>query len=322
MTEQHQPMPEAAIDPNAAVELGRELVRAREARGWTAQQVAERLHLASSLLLDLEQGRVHRVGAPVYARGFLRSYARLVGVAERRVDDVIPPEQVQSPLPRSTATARRRNPWLERYTWAASYLVGTALLLPAVWWLLQTENLGVESQEPERGRVERAVPAEAPGIGAEPARRDSFESTGSILVGEAVPAAVSGSAAAPPLMASLSPFPRGFGTELSAPPGTEAFSLSVSADSWLEINDASGKRLEFGILRAGSRRDYAGQSPFTLRIGNVNGARITVAEREFDPRPYARANVANVRLVIEPEGTARLEGLGGSPAASVDGSAE
>lgn len=64
---------------------GARLRAAREARGLSIEEVAERLRLNAALVLAMEQDRLALLGPPVFARGHLRSYAVLVGAPEQEI---------------------------------------------------------------------------------------------------------------------------------------------------------------------------------------------------------------------------------------------
>lgn len=60
--------------------LGDEFRVAREARGLSLSDVAEQLHIRSTYLQAIEEEDWPAIGAPVYVRGFLRTYARFLGI--------------------------------------------------------------------------------------------------------------------------------------------------------------------------------------------------------------------------------------------------
>jgi transcriptional regulator with XRE-family HTH domain len=60
--------------------LGDEFRVAREARGLSLSDVAEQLHIRSIYLQAIEEEDWPVIGAPVYVKGFLRTYARFLGV--------------------------------------------------------------------------------------------------------------------------------------------------------------------------------------------------------------------------------------------------
>jgi cytoskeleton protein RodZ len=68
-----------------ALGLGERLRSARKARALSVEQAAAILRLEDTVLLALEDERFETLGAPVFVRGHLRAYARLLGLAEEQV---------------------------------------------------------------------------------------------------------------------------------------------------------------------------------------------------------------------------------------------
>lgn len=62
------------------IEIGTALRQARERRGLSIEAVEERTKIAPSVITALEEGNRDRFPHPVYARGFVRSYALLLGL--------------------------------------------------------------------------------------------------------------------------------------------------------------------------------------------------------------------------------------------------
>jgi cytoskeleton protein RodZ len=71
---------------NGGPVAGERLAAARRAREVSLHDVAKELHLDEHKVVALEQNRFEILGAPVFAKGYLRKYAELVEVP---VDDVI-----------------------------------------------------------------------------------------------------------------------------------------------------------------------------------------------------------------------------------------
>jgi hypothetical protein len=85
------PFPAPAV-PGAAVELpavltGADLRRMREARGMSLRHIAAVTKIGLRFLEYVEEDRFEFLPAPVYLRGFLLEYARLVGIDPRRAAD-------------------------------------------------------------------------------------------------------------------------------------------------------------------------------------------------------------------------------------------
>ncbi|GFM35560.1 helix-turn-helix domain-containing protein [Desulfovibrio psychrotolerans] len=61
-------------------ELGAQLCRARESKGLTHEDVARRIKVAARTLVALETGNMDDLPHAVYTKGFVKSYARLLGL--------------------------------------------------------------------------------------------------------------------------------------------------------------------------------------------------------------------------------------------------
>jgi flagellar biosynthesis protein FlhG len=85
------PLPEpASAAPGAelpAALTGADLRRIREARGVSLRHIANVTKIGMRFLEYLEEDRFAFLPAPVYVRGFLQEYARLVGIDPRRAAD-------------------------------------------------------------------------------------------------------------------------------------------------------------------------------------------------------------------------------------------
>lgn len=82
-------------------ELGVALREARESCGYSVEEVASRLKIMVRIVKAIEEGDKSSLPHPVYARGFIRAYAALVGVDEAEVRAVLacltdPGEEPQS----------------------------------------------------------------------------------------------------------------------------------------------------------------------------------------------------------------------------------
>jgi cytoskeletal protein RodZ len=60
--------------------LGERFRAAREARGFSLSDVGEQIRIRSVYLAAIEEANWSAIGAPVYVRGFLRTYARFLGL--------------------------------------------------------------------------------------------------------------------------------------------------------------------------------------------------------------------------------------------------
>ena len=69
------------------IEFGKTLRTAREAKGLTIADIANRTHLMSAMVSDLENENFSRLPAPIYGRGFIKLYCGVVGLDPKPLID-------------------------------------------------------------------------------------------------------------------------------------------------------------------------------------------------------------------------------------------
>jgi cytoskeleton protein RodZ len=205
---------------------------------------------------------------------------------------------------------------LDRYATAATYVVLTAVIVvPMIW-------LGV------RGTMDRSLTHLAPLDAAPVAQQDAPSGAGSSALAEsastrssstnalaaaqipAPPPVVTTAAQDQPLMASMAPFPsldNGNASAvkpLAAAPadtgtGSHSLSLTLDAASWVEVVDRDGKRLEYGLLPAGSSKTYHSDQAMDVRIGNSSGALVSIDGQTVGLDSFRHANVAHFRVQMQ-----------------------
>lgn len=80
MTTENDKGPDQPDQSDAELSIADELKAGREAAGYSAEQIAHAMHLDASVITALEGGDFASLGAPIFVKGYLRSYARLVNI--------------------------------------------------------------------------------------------------------------------------------------------------------------------------------------------------------------------------------------------------
>lgn len=115
------------------VDLGDLLREARTSRGLTLAEVERDTRISRSYLEALEGGRYEVLPAPVYARGFVRSYARYLGLDEQEAVSLLPDDMPRpaglEPLPGLRRTRGMELPTLNAPIALGVVAVAVALLL-------------------------------------------------------------------------------------------------------------------------------------------------------------------------------------------------
>ena len=263
--------------------LGERLRSARKARALSLEQVAESLHLDENIVVALEDERYDAFGAPVFVRGHLRAYARLVGLPIDSVLDAYakadPNNDSVSPvITRDTANRSVPiNPVMWGF-WGMVALVGLALAA----YVLQDDAPApvvvtpvVEDPDVSRSETKllavrepvNSAPDEAPGSRAGPGAEDSAAEKFDVSVPVAEPVVESG----------IEPDDQLLGER---PSQTVRLSLHFRQESWVEISDVN-RRLLFGLQREGRRRELTAEPPVQLLIGNAGGVELSVNDEPY-----------------------------------------
>jgi cytoskeleton protein RodZ len=283
------------------VELGQRLQQARMALPLALDEVAHKLHLPSATVADLESGRSDRIGTPVYLKGFLRSYLKLVALPEEWAElalagsssTAIPPI-----LPAAGAVARRV-PWIERYKWAASYVVGTALALTAVHWLVSnTPQLGFPDAQRSAPLALEDAATPSTGVDADAAAEPASVALPPLLPSTAAAASVE----EPPVMASLNPFRVVTEDREQAVAADPLLTLTFDQASWVDVRDQSGSKLAYQTVPAGEKRTFSAGAQLSVLIGNARGVRADIAGTAVDLDTFVRGNIARFAVAEGEQG--------------------
>ncbi|MHB8176915.1 MAG: RodZ domain-containing protein [Vulcanimicrobiaceae bacterium] len=222
--------------------LGDRFRAARENRGLSLSEVSEQIRIRSVYLAAIEDENWAVIGAAVYVRGFLRTYARFLGLdpeqavsefAGREPEPIAPSRPDEPP---AESPLRAPGSGLGPFIWVAS-LVAVVLIALIVY-------LGLTLQQ---GPVPVAAVTATPGL------------------------ALTGQPSSPPTgQPSSSPaglLPTGSAT-------AHTLVLHLSAPSWLRVT-VDGNVSMVGTFPAGTTRTFHGKVA-RVRIGNAGGVTIYV----------------------------------------------
>ena len=293
----------AGVLPDADAELGQRLRAARERAEIGRDEVARRTRIAPAFIQAIEEGRFERLGANVFARGYLRSYARavdlpdaVVGVWEGRVHRVLE----DAPAPSLAATSPRRSS--RQVASPIVYTLLTVLIaVPAYYGVRQAQQSPLLYSSAPKARVESFETSVAPATGqasdtdatvALPAEIASEELR---TTSNAVPKA---DAWRQPVMASLTPMLGNANDPGPAPVPLDLRHVQVrlTAPSWIEIVASDGRVIERSLLPKGSMREYSVPRSARVRIGDVDAVELRADGKVIDLTPHTQANVATLTL--------------------------
>jgi cytoskeleton protein RodZ len=270
-----------------------ELLRCeREQQGLSLALASSQSRIKPSVIEAIESGETGKIPS-VYLRGYIRNYARFLGIDTSSLEAQIDLIQGAEPEVRTVFTVKSRRNSGEKWLKASSYLVASALIATLAW---QFTHEAVRFSQGESKLA--AANGIAPGSG-DPAMPDVRSSNthlnASIASVEMLSkrSELASDSAAEQAWAAISDSGEAGAAEVSQ---GHKLSITASADTWVEIADAAGNQLELDLIRAGSSRDYNGQAPFDIKIGRASAVVLNMDGTAVDLGPHTRGNVARIIL--------------------------
>ncbi|WP_369310681.1 cytoskeleton protein RodZ [Providencia rettgeri] len=272
------------------VTVGQLLAQARERMGLTQDVVAERLCLKISTVKEIEQDIAPAGVEPTFLRGYIRLYARMVGVSESdiktfmKVEEPVPLAKV-SPMQSYSLGKRRkkREGWLMKLTWL---IVIILIAMVGIWWwqdhnaqkdelvsMANQSDLILSQQDSSSTPVELPNSIDESSITAGTVTPEN--NTPETLVPETLTPNTA-SAEAPVRTIPLPNAPQSnvsldrtqnAPTEETIPVSSSALVLNFTGQCWLEIRDANNKILFSGTKNNGDKLELDGTAPYRLNIG-------------------------------------------------------
>lgn len=307
-TEQEQIIADVKTD---TVQPGTLLKAKREALGLTQKQVADRLRLRLSIIQSLEENNFASDQVATFTRGYLRSYAKAVGIKESVIlasfDDCYPTVVAEQPMQSFSKKTKREkhDSRIMTLTWGIfAIIIGISSLW---WWQNQEqENVVLESSPSitstsvERLRDEdfTTVPELVPTVDESQVEVEAEAVDAPVEINtqaaELIPSPEDDTAEAD-LSASDDPVldktPPQDATNPYAP-----LTLTFSADCWIQVKDAAGKTLSTGIKTSGQTVTLQGEAPFQIILGAPESVSMTFASEPVDLSGYTSGKVARFTL--------------------------
>ncbi|MCF9330529.1 cytoskeleton protein RodZ [Vibrio parahaemolyticus] len=304
-----------------SIEAGTLLKNKRESLGMTQKQVADRLRLRVSVIEDIENNRFESQQVATFTRGYLRSYAKFVGLDEKVVlvaleqtADVKPKEQEIEMQSFSRKTKHEKhNSRIMLLTWViAIVIIGISA---AWWWQNQQENslaqvvaeANVETSQPSANEIadidlmtEEELIASTPAELAASNNTASESSINAAQTDEVVPAETEESTteATQEPVAVIEAAEEVQEASPVVPEGMTLLTMKFKADCWIQVKDTNGKTLVSGTQKPGQDVELTGKAPFKVILGAPEGVTMTFASEPVDLSGYTSGKVARFTLPL------------------------
>lgn len=327
--EQNNEVPSTPV-PAAPLESPGKLLReGREAKGMSEQEVATNLNLRVTLVKEIEQDSFDSRTASTFTRGYLKTYAKLVGVSEERVvagyDQLVGTHEVQyaemySFSRRTKLEANESR--LRTFSWIFCVLLAGGLFY---WfWSQPAEKPTVvkldESQLPasaatgtqslpaqntpagkpsDPATVEPANPVEGTIAAPAPEGQSGEDKVSAAVTTNAATSAAQPVAPATDTVTTTAADSSAAQTAPAAVAATQGLVISFAGDCWIKVVDASGKVLLEGLSRKGDTKPLDGKQPFKLTIGAPKAVSITFMGAAVNMKQFPVGRVARFTLPLK-----------------------
>jgi cytoskeleton protein RodZ len=293
-----------SVTAAALTGVGQELAAAREARGLALADVAQQLKFAPRQLEALEQEQFAALPGATFAKGMVRSYARLLKLdpeplLQRVAGHFEVPDsgrlaaRYHQPVPFSDSARKSTFVYL-------GLSAGVLVLVGAVAyeWHQERQRTAVAKPASKATSVAKAAPREAqprpaplavqPAMAPAPAQEKTRLAAASATP---APAPVPPAAIAPekPKVVSAEK-PKA----LSA--GPHRLVVRTEGEAWIEIRDAADRMLVSSLNPPGSERVVRGKPPYSLVIGNASMVTVLYDDKPIDLAPHTRQDVARLTV--------------------------
>lgn len=302
-------MSDASLETDVqTVAVGDVLRGARVAADWTVAEVASKLNLTANAVESIEANQFERLPGVTFARGYIRSYAKILGLnadqLAKQFDQQIGSSTIDNAVHSIDRVGEARR--VSRGMLHFSAFVIFVIAAGAAYYAWQTFNVAKpqdnsQSAVFDRVEVERAdgsvhvqtldeLEDQAANVVLEPDAASSTQSTAlALLASEDESASVQEEQAAE-LTETIEE------ADIQLEPGMGVVQLSFSSDSWLRVRDAEGKELSTGLKRAGEQLNITGKAPLDIHLGYAKGVSIIYNGKPVDFSASISGETARITL--------------------------
>ena len=293
---------------------GHLLRQAREEQGLSQKETARDLHLTSKVINAIEEDDFELIPSFVFARGYIRSYARHLGldgqalVAEFDLAYGVPNNSAKpmSAIRKGVQQSKPGDTWVKLIS--IVFVVGL-VAASIVWWqsqngsqMLPQLSSGAAQELPSDSLVE--------GLDTDDANLDLLllltnesevdaivPEAESIIESEQAQVVVVEPVVDPVAEAVTEQVPKEVTDAVVLLPNQAQLVMVFDKDCWVEIKDANGKMVLSDLYSAGDTIEQVITAPIEVLLGRSSGvATMTFDGRTIDLKPHTRKDIARLTL--------------------------
>ena len=292
------------------------LSEARKKLSLSTEEVSQRLNFRRNLVEEIEQDTFSQSLPATYNRGYLRSYAKLVSVDADEVlsaYDMLGVAEKQRNEMQSFSNLTVKQVEHSRLMWF-SYLIATLLVgLMVLWWLQDTKLAAdlFENQQPEQQASSEASNIEAlnvdnktvevPSLPKPVEPTEIIEAVVSVqktLDAEVTEQGVEAKAEKPEVSITEPTLDQVPQIIVEPVPDISTVVFTFSGDCWVNIYDATGERVAWGVKKSGYVMTVSGKAPLKVTVGKPELTLITFNGKKVDLSSFNVGNIAKFTLPL------------------------
>lgn len=307
---------------------GQILSDARKKLGYSQTEVAQKLNFRATLVNEIENEVFDNSLPETFNRGYLRNYAKLVNVSQ--TDVMASYEQLniakaQASELQSFSKGTEKIAENNRIMWISYFILAVLIGSTVVWWLQnnnqqsQSTNDGVDLITPTADEISKPDAeiqvkyAEIVSKLATPAANIDIENSSKELTRSneqpnneqselATPKVDNTAAQNNEKTTSPESLINDQASDSSQTNVPEVvltdITFTFSGDCWVNISDATGERIAWGVKKLGYVMKISGQAPFNVTLGKPELVTINYADENIDMSQFNAGNIAKFTLPI------------------------
>jgi len=279
------------------------LSEARKKLSLSKEDVSNRLNFRTNLVNEIEQDIFEPMLPATFNRGYLRNYAKLVAVD---IDEVLSAydklslAEVQRSEMQSFSNLTEKQAEHSRIMWF-SYLI-TALLfgLMVLWWLQEPELPVNLVDKPKQGEQIASKVIDIVDVNVVKKTVEAAElSVGSSITASPVNEAKLEARLESQINAQINAQSQTkVNTETELVPDISTAVFTFSGDCWVNIFDANGERIAWGVKKLGYVMTVTGKVPLKVTLGKPELATIVFNGKQVDMSSFNQGNITKFTLPL------------------------
>lgn len=279
-----------------------ELLReARERAGLTQDDIAGKLKLAPRQIAAIESGDWDSLPERTFTRGFMRSYARIVGLDPAIVGLDRSPSQPNTggelkPTPAAIGEIamdieRNSRPMVAR--WAVPLLL-IAVLAAGIVYFQWGDVLGIGGSGPAKSAATKPPAVTAPTEAPTPTLTPPLSSGSVITAPAANQANTVVTPPTPTVDAAPTATPAAPAALLAAVAGEKRITITFRGKSWTEVRSKGD--VIYSEASLPGTREFNGALPLSFIVGNASNVSVNIDGKPYDMSQITRNDVARFRI--------------------------